>query len=163
MILYYTVVTFRSQPVNVTTVIGGQAYFPCTYEGSSVAPSWRIVDKNGEARDYTITTLPVNHYYTGDGLLLRNIDKSLNLTVYSCFLKFHIAGYHQISSSNATLNILNPVTFEISTGDNEHPNLIIGEGLDEKNFFTITRKANTNFTFTLSLVLESLQGNLTGE
>lgn len=149
--------------MNVTSIIGGQAYFPCTYEGTDVTPGWRIVHANGEASHYTATTLPINHYYNGMGLLVREIDQTLNLTVYSCFFKFNIAGSYRIMSLNGTLKILSPVIFELSIRDDEYPHSFLREGVYRDNFISIVRKTATNLEFVLSLKLESLQGNFTGE
>ena len=114
---------------------------------------------NGMFADYTASTLPINHFFIGTGLLVTDIDQSLNLTVYSCFLNVNIAGSYRIMSTNGTLTILTPITFEISVGEERKTEIALQEGVDDF-FITIIRDIATNLTFSVSLMLQPLQGNL---
>ena len=118
---------------------------------------------DGRFDDYTASTLPINHYFNGTGLLVRDINQSLNLTVYSCFLNLNIGGLYRITSTNGILTILHPIKFEIRGGDERQEELIVQEGVNDDFIITITREVNTNLTFAVSLMLESIKGNLTGK
>ena len=77
-------IVFLQEPNNVTVVEGMDAFFPCTYHGTSGVPDWRIANN-----DFVISTLPHKHSYNGSGLVVSNVDLSLNMNSYSCFFSVY--------------------------------------------------------------------------
>ena len=152
-VYHILVVNFLKEPENVTTVIMGQAYFPCEYNGTNRVPQWRIVDNNGVARQYSTTTLPPSHFFDGNGLNITRITQSQNLTTYSCFFELNRAGFYEIVSSTGTLFILTPVVFELQSrgGQTQPTGLIFEGGMIDESYIVIHKSGYTNLTFVVSL------------
>ena len=84
----YHGLAFKQQPEgNVTVGEGDNAYFPCTYDGISTKPYWNITSANGQELIVSTSRLPYKYYFNGSGLLVRNVDSSVNMTSYSCILQ----------------------------------------------------------------------------
>ena len=75
-------IIFLQEPRNVTVTEGVDAFFPCTYYGTNRSPHWKI-----NSSIYSISDLPPRHLYNGSGLVISNVDLSLNMTSYSCFIE----------------------------------------------------------------------------
>ena len=60
---------------------GSEARFGCTYNGSSLIPSWRINDII-----YVWSSLPEKHVYDGHTLIVQNVDITLNGSTYQCLI-----------------------------------------------------------------------------
>ena len=78
-------IEFLEEPRNVTVVERTDAFFACSYRGIRGVPSWRI-----DNIPFVISTLPPKHSYNGSGLVVSNVDLSLNMTSYACFFTVHI-------------------------------------------------------------------------
>ena len=72
--------TLLQEPKNVTVFEGMDAFFPCYYHGTSGIPTWRIAN-----HEFATSALPPRYFYNGSGLVVSNVDLSLNMTSYSCF------------------------------------------------------------------------------
>ena len=88
-------VHFISEPNNQCVAEEETAYFPCTYTGTSLRPKWRINEN-----EYTISTLPLFHFFDGMGLLVTRISISMNMSQYTCFFN------SQIMSNTAILTVV---------------------------------------------------------
>ena len=60
---------------------GSDARFGCSYNGSSLIPSWRINDVI-----YVWSSLPEKHVYDGHTLIVKNVDITLNGSSYQCLI-----------------------------------------------------------------------------
>ena len=78
---------FLQEPKNVTVAERTDAFFACSYRGTSGVPSWRI---NNTV--FVISALPPKHSYNGSGLVVSSVDLSLNMTSYTCFFSVYIGG-----------------------------------------------------------------------
>ena len=83
------VVVFLQEPMNVTVSEGMNAVFPCHYSGTNAAPTWKINNKT-----YHNNRLPPKHSYnvSAHGLVVSNVDSSLNMTSYSCHFCVYAGG-----------------------------------------------------------------------
>ena len=95
-------IVFIQQPKNVTVNENTDAFFPCTYFGTTDVPTWRINDN-----DFVTSGLPPKHSYNGTGLVVHNVDLSLNNYSYSCFFLVYAGqgGFIYIGSNTGFLNI----------------------------------------------------------
>ena len=75
-------IVFLQEPANVTVAEGTTAFFACTYNGTTAAPEWKIND-----RPYLLCSLPSRHSYDGSGLVVENVNLSMNMNSYSCFFE----------------------------------------------------------------------------
>ena len=80
-------IVFLQEPKNVTVLEGADAFFACTYHGTTGVPVWRIANDV-----FVASALPARHSYNGSGLVISNVDLSLNMNSYSCFFSIHIGG-----------------------------------------------------------------------
>ena len=78
---------FLQEPKNVTVSEGLNAFFACTYNGTSRVPVWRIANEV-----FVTSALPPRHSYNGFGLVVSRVELSLNMTSYSCFFSVYIGG-----------------------------------------------------------------------
>lgn len=95
---------FIAQPHDVYVVVGEDAFFPCAYNGSNIAPSWNI---NGKRVSSSDIELP-KHSYNGTGLIVQNTDLSHHLWRYSCFFTVYSQdsrAFVNYQSSTGTLHI----------------------------------------------------------
>ena len=102
----------KSQPSDVTAPPGSDVFFPCTYIGISanILPQWRI---NGEL--FFSNSLPPRHFYNGTGVLVLNIDESMNMNSYICL--FDLTSGYYVSTTGQLLVGNNPLP-QTSTGIN---------------------------------------------
>ena len=77
-------VRFIRQPQDTVVSIGGNAFFPCTYNGTRAVPHW-VVNNTG----YTESALPSGLIYNGTGLIVHNVNLSTNATKYKCCFEGH--------------------------------------------------------------------------
>ena len=94
-------IVFLQQPKNVTVNEDTDAFFPCTYNGTYGVPTWRINNN-----DFVTSGLPPKHSYNGTGLVVHNVDFSLNNYSYSCFFEVY-GGQGQISDIESNTGFLN--------------------------------------------------------
>ena len=78
---------FVEEPQNVTVPEGVDVFFPCSYQGISGVPTWRI-----SKQVFISSDLPPKHSFNGSGLIVHNVDLSLNMTSYSCFFSVYQGG-----------------------------------------------------------------------
>ena len=92
------------QPQDVKTVIGNSAFFPCTYTGTRGVPHWSV----NQTDSYPDGALPSKHIYNGTGLIVRNVDMSMNATSYKCCfeVEVHPGAIEEICSSTGMLIII---------------------------------------------------------
>ena len=83
--------------MNVTVAVGMNAFFPCSYNGTTAAPTWRI--NNSISHN---NKLPPKHSYNGSGLVVSNVDCSLNMTSYSCFFNVYVGGGQFMDFNSST-------------------------------------------------------------
>ena len=76
---------FLQEPKNVTVVESTDAFFACSYTGTSDVPSWKIA-----GIIFVTSALPPKHSYNGSGLVVSNVDLSLNMSSYACFFSEYI-------------------------------------------------------------------------
>ena len=91
---------FLQEPKNVTVIERMDAFFACSYRGTSGVPAWKI------ARETFVTnSLPPKHSYNGSGLVVSSVDLSMNMTSYACFFSVYIGRgqFGDIESSTAFL------------------------------------------------------------
>ena len=102
-------IVFLQQPMNVTLAAGMDAFFACTYLGTSGVPDWRISNNV-----FVASALPPRHLYNGSGLVVSNVDLSLNMSSYSClFPVFNGREFTDIESTIGYLLIIGlPPTFD---------------------------------------------------
>ena len=93
-------IMFLQEPRNVTVSEGADAFFPCTYHGTTGVPDWRISNNV-----FVTSVLPPRHSYNGSGLLVRNVDLSLNVTPYTCLFTVFVEG-GQISDIESSTGFL---------------------------------------------------------
>ena len=94
-------IVFLQEPKNVTVAEGMDAFFACTYLGTSGVPVWRIAN-----HEFVASTLPPRHSYNGSGLVVTNVDWSLNMNSYSCFFSVYQGGkFMDIESTTGFLII----------------------------------------------------------
>lgn len=117
----YTGLVFISEPSNITTGMGMDVHFNCDYFGTHASPLWKITHPTGALRTVSTARLPRNHFSTGEGLAIKNVDESHNLTSYACLFKIHDRDQIVIiSSRKGMLTVLDTITFDIqlSLGSN---------------------------------------------
>ena len=90
-------IVFLQEPKNVTVSEGAEAFFACTYHGTTGVPVWRITNNV-----FVTSALPPRHSYNGTGLVVRNVDLSLNMNSYSCFFNVHIGGGRFVDIESTT-------------------------------------------------------------
>ena len=94
-------VVFTEEPEDICVKIGIEAFFPCTYTGTSASSLWKI---NG--RVYSSARLPVHHRLNSTGLIVDALS-SLNMFAYSCLLEVFISGEHIVlESTSGTLTVV---------------------------------------------------------
>ena len=95
-------IVFLQQPKNVTVNENTDAFFPCTYNGTYDVPTWRI---NNNV--FVTSGVPPKHSYNGTGLVVHNVDFSLNNYSYSCFFVVHAGQglFMDIESNTGFLNV----------------------------------------------------------
>jgi len=76
---------FLQHPKNVTVVESMDAFFACSFQGTSGVPSWKIAHEV-----FVTSALPPKHSYNGSGLVVSIVDISLNMTSYACFFSVYI-------------------------------------------------------------------------
>lgn len=79
-------VVFVCEPQDTKAVSGNDAFFPCTYTGTSVVPHWSV----NQTRMYPVSALPSGHRHNDTGLIVHNVDTSMNATKYQCCFEFHV-------------------------------------------------------------------------
>ena len=85
----------------MTVSEGMDAFFACTYKGTSAVPRWKINNVT-----FVTSALPPRHSYNGSGLALISVDLPLNKNSYSCFFAVYQAGrFFEIGSTTGFLNI----------------------------------------------------------
>ena len=103
----------------MTVPEGADAFFACTYHGTTGVPVWRITNNV-----FVTSALPPRHSYNGSGLVVSNVDLSLNMNSYSCFFNVHIGrgrfvdiesttGFLVIAGLHASItqSVLQPINF----------------------------------------------------
>lgn len=115
----YTGLVFISEPSNITTGMKMDVHFNCDYIGTHASPLWTITQPTGTFKTVSTARLPRNHFSTGKGLAIRNVDESHNMTSYAC----HFQIYNKdeivlISSRTGTLVVLDTITFQLSAASN---------------------------------------------
>ena len=88
-------IVFLQEPKNVTVAEGKDAFFPCSYLGTNRSPSWTI-----NSHIFLISSLPPKHSYNGSGLIVSNVDLSLNMSSYSCSIVLVTRGRLNNTKSN---------------------------------------------------------------
>lgn len=68
--------------MNVTVYVGGSAFFPCTYTGTSTLPLWRI---GGTVHDRL--SIPPRHSFSSSGLTIHDCKIADNGVSYMCFFE----------------------------------------------------------------------------
>ena len=96
--------TFILEPQDIEVVIGNNAFFPCTYNGTRRVPHW-VMDKI----TYSVSALPPGFVYNSTGLLAFTVDMSMNATKYKCCFEVHLGQgiINEICSSEGMLIINN--------------------------------------------------------
>ena len=95
-------ITFTDHPQDNCVYEGEDAYFQCGYTGTRTRPSWLI---NGMAR--SSTSLPLRHMLNRTGLIVTNVDTTMNNWTYACFfLSLNITMLQMISSREGRLKVL---------------------------------------------------------
>ena len=96
-------VIFIRQPNNTEAAIGKSVFFPCTYNGTRGAPHWVV----NQTHTYLVSALPSGHSHNGTGLIVDNVDISMNATKYQCCFEgpVGLGVIEQICSSAGTLII----------------------------------------------------------
>ena len=96
-------VIFIHQPHNTEATIGKSAFFPCTYNGTRGAPHWVV----NQTHTHLVSALPSGHSHNGTGLIVDNVDISMNATEYQCCFEgpVGLGVIEQICSSAGTLII----------------------------------------------------------
>ena len=61
------------------------AYFACTSNDTNGVPTWKIAN-----HVFASSALPPRYSYNGSGLVISNVDLSLNTTSYSCFFIVYV-------------------------------------------------------------------------
>ena len=116
-IVIYTGLVFISEPSNITTGMGTDVHFNCDYFGTHASPLWKITHPTGALRTVSTARLPRNHFSTGKGLAIKNVDESHNLTSYACLFQIHDRDEIVIiSSRTGMLTVLDTITFDIQLG-----------------------------------------------
>lgn len=94
-------VVFTSEPRDVCVAEGMEAFFPCTYNGTSAQSFWRINEMiRSSAR------LPLKHRLNRTGLVV-NADSTLNMSTYSCSLQIPTSdGVELLESNTAMLKVV---------------------------------------------------------
>ena len=96
-------------------------HFDCNYIGTHASPLWTITHPTGTLRTVSTARLPRNHFSTGKGLSIRNVDESHNRTSYTCHFQIHDKDQVvRISSREGILMVLDTIAFDIqlSSGSN---------------------------------------------
>lgn len=107
-------VSFTSQPQNVTVINGGDAYFPCTYNGTDALPHWRIAGRN-----YSLRKLPSWHTHDSTGLTVTRVNSSMHMWSYTCYvLTFAFEEFIYLSTESSTgfLTVINVSALSSTTG-----------------------------------------------
>ena len=87
------------EPRNVTAVVGSDVFFPCEYSGVTAQPLWR---RDGVTFDPQHDP-PPKHSPNETGLVISDVDVSMNMTRYSCFLDLFLRGYYESSPGYITV------------------------------------------------------------
>ena len=90
-------IVFSQEPKNVTVFEGMDAFFPCTYHGTSGIPTWRITNTS-----FATSALPPRHSYNGSGLVVSSVNLSLNMSSYSCFFSVYVGGGQFVDVNSST-------------------------------------------------------------
>ena len=77
--------TFMRKPQDTKAVVGNNAFFPCIYTGTRGVPHWLI----NQTITHVVSQLPLGHSYNGTGLIVHNVDVSINATTYQCCFEIH--------------------------------------------------------------------------
>jgi hypothetical protein len=86
------------QPRNITAAMGFDVFMPCEYTGvRSSGPLWR---RNGET--FTRHDPPLLHSVNGSGLIISDVNLSMNMSWYSCFLDL-FTGYYESTRGYITV------------------------------------------------------------
>ena len=98
-------VIFIHQPQDTTTVSGNDVFFPCTYTGTRGVPHWLV----NQTSAHFVSALPSKHSYNGSGLIVHNVEVSMNATKYQCCFELHLGQgvIDDICSSVGMLLIIN--------------------------------------------------------
>ena len=95
-------IVFLQEPKNVTVAERMDAFFACSYRGTSEVPAWRISNN-----EFVTSALPERHSYNGSGLVITSVDLSLNMTSYACFFSVYVGRgqFEEIESDTGFLVI----------------------------------------------------------
>ena len=95
-------IVFLQEPKNVTVAEMTDAFFACSFHGTSEVPSWRISNN-----DFVTSALPTRHSYNGSGLVISSVDFSLNMTSYACFFSVYVGRgqFEEIESDTGFLTV----------------------------------------------------------
>ena len=74
------------EPQDTKAVIGKNAYFPCTYIGTTGVPDWLL----NQTDMHPVSALPLGHSYNGTGLIVHHVNISMNATRYQCCFEAHV-------------------------------------------------------------------------
>lgn len=99
-------IQFATQPQNITVPEGEQDFIACKILNTDAAPRWEIVYANKSVLTLPSSSLPQKHLFNGTGILLLNVDSSLNRTAYSCYLTLVLEGKRNFMLLKSTVGIV---------------------------------------------------------
>lgn len=96
--------TFITEPHDVYTMIGGSVFFPCSSNFQN-QPSWII---NGIRYSPSELHRLDKHFYNGTGLIVSNVNASMNMWTYACFFTLVTSDFqiHDVQSTTGVLWLL---------------------------------------------------------
>ena len=96
---------FTAHPKDNCVIAGRNAYFRCKYEGTSSIPNWPWI-MNGER--VLSSSLPLKHSLIVTGLIVANVDMTMNNWTYACFFSIvtNSNGPRLIVSEEANLKVI---------------------------------------------------------
>ena len=143
---------FVSEPQNQTVLEEKTAFFNCTIEGTTILPKWSIEYANGTTKQYTRSRLPPYHFPLKEGILIKPVHKSLNMSRYMCFLGYidESFKYIQINSTLGTLVVVKPIVlFKLIPRK-----LQIIEGEEIRNLISVQRISTIPNNLTVNITLQ---------
>ena len=92
----------------MTVIVGSDVFIPCEFSGAGQAlPHWR----HNSDMFYSLS-VPPGHTFNGSGLIVSNIQESMDMDSYSCFIDL-FNGYYE--STIGFITVLTQVGVTAST------------------------------------------------
>ena len=104
--IYGARVIFLAEPHDIMAYEEEDAFISCDYTGVSSTPTWMITTSNGTEIVTSSSELPQNHFYNGSGIIIKKVDRMLNMTSYRCVLFVASDDFRQIINYTSTAGIL---------------------------------------------------------